>query len=326
MNIVVSVPTLLKYKYMVLFAWVLIEQVGIPLPSAPVLIAAGALSAERRINVPLTLATGVAGAMIADGIWFFAGRKYGTRVMHLVYKMSMHPADCVRCAQAFFNHWGRLFLIFAKFVPGVSLVAPPMAGQFGMRFRMFLLLDGVGSMLWVGALIAAGRYFGDLIKHNARVLNWATHFSFALIISSIVTFLLARVHRRHVVLKTLAASRVEPQELKRKLDAGEPVFIVDLRHPLELLVDPFTLPGALHISPEELTAHQKEIPRDREVVLYCTCPSEATAAKTAMTLHSFGIEHMQSLRGGFDEWKRLGYPLDRIPPVMPLRAAMQSLQ
>jgi len=120
------------------------------------------------------------------------------------------------------------------------------------------------------------------------------------------------------VLKKLVASRLEPEELKNMLDAGEAVYIVDLRHPLELLPDPFTLPGALHFSPEALTARHREIPRDRDIVLYCTCPSEATAAKTAMTLHKLGIERVRPLRGGYDEWKRLGFPLDAIAPVAPV--------
>jgi rhodanese-related sulfurtransferase len=126
-----------------------------------------------------------------------------------------------------------------------------------------------------------------------------------------------------LVLKQLAASRLEPQELKALLDAGEPVYIVDLRHPLELVPDPFTLPGAMHFSPEALAARQSEIPRDRDVVLYCTCPSEATSAKTAMMLVKFGIERVRPLRGGFDEWKKLGYPLTEIPPVMPMVEIIQ---
>jgi rhodanese-related sulfurtransferase len=112
-------------------------------------------------------------------------------------------------------------------------------------------------------------------------------------------------------------------DLKRQLDAGEQVFIVDLRHPLELLPEPFKLPGAQHFSPDALAERHLEIPRDRDVVLYCTCPSEATAAKTAMTLHKMGIERVRPLRGGYDEWKRLGFPLDAIPPVNPLVTVVQ---
>jgi rhodanese-related sulfurtransferase len=101
---------------------------------------------------------------------------------------------------------------------------------------------------------------------------------------------------------------------------------VDLRHPLELLPDPFTLPGALHFSPDALAARQDEIPRDRDIVLYCTCPSEATSAKVAMTLHRLGINRVRPLRGGFDEWKRLGFPLDPIAPVFPDAPALTTIQ
>jgi len=117
-------------------------------------------------------------------------------------------------------------------------------------------------------------------------------------------------------------SRVEPADLKGQLDAGELVYIIDLRHPLELLPDPFTLPGAVHFSPDGLAERHLEIPRDRDIVLFCTCPSEATAAKTAMTLYRLGIERVRPLRGGYDEWKRLGFPLDPVSlPKLPLEPA-----
>lgn len=311
---ILPVAMLLKYRYMLLYAWVLVEQAGIPFPSAPVLMAAGALSAQRQISFLLALVTGTAGAITADIMWFFAGRKYGTQVMRLVNRMSLHPPTSIRRARDSFDRGGGRFLLVAKFVPGVSLVAPPAAGQYGMSFGTFLVQDGIGSMLWVAVLLAAGRYFGDLIRQNGRIFEWAARFSGTLIILAIIGFLLGRVYHRHVVLRSFVASSLAPQELKRKLDVGEIVSIVDLRHPLELLPDPFTLPGALHISPEELRARQKEIPRDRQIVLYCTCPSEATAANTALMLREFGIEEVRPLRGGFDEWKRLGYPLVPIPP------------
>jgi rhodanese-related sulfurtransferase len=209
-------------------------------------------------------------------------------------------------------------LMFAKFVPGLGILAPPVAGENGMGFGVFVFFDGIGALLWAGTLLAAGRFFGDLLKRNPHLLNWAGRFSGALLLLGVVGFFLVRLYRRREVLKKLAAARLDPEDLKRQLDAGEPVFIVDLRHPLELLPEPFTLPGALHFSPDALAARQNEIPRDRDIVLYCTCPSEATAAKTAMTLHRLGIERVRPLRGGYDEWKRLGFPLDAIPPVEPL--------
>jgi len=194
-----------------------------------------------------------------------------------------------------------------------------------MGFGAFLLYDGIGSTLWVGALLAAGRFFGDLLNRDSSLLDWVGRFSGALLILGIAGFFVGRLVRRRIILKELAAARLEPQELKRQLDAGEPVYIVDLRHPLELLPDPFTLPGALHFSPDSLAARHLEIPRDRDIVLFCTCPSEATAAKTAMTLHKLGIDRVRPLRGGFDEWKRLGFPLDAVKIAKPALVPVQTL-
>jgi membrane protein DedA with SNARE-associated domain len=300
------------YGYLLLFAWVLVEQLGIPLPATPVLLAAGALSAEGQITFPLALIVGVAASLAADSSWFLVGRRYGHHVLRILCKLSLEPTTCVRKTQDSFGRRRGVTLMIAKFVPGLATLAPPVAGENGMSFAAFLFFDGVGAALWIGVLLAAGRFFGDLLKRNTSLLDWTGRFSGALLLLGIVLFFAGRVLRRRMFLKELEKARLDPEELKRWLDAGEPVFIVDLRHPLEILPDPFTLPGALHLSPEALTSRHFEIPRDRDIVLFCTCPSEATAAKTAMSLHKLGIERVRPLRGGYDEWKRLGFPLDAV--------------
>jgi membrane protein DedA with SNARE-associated domain/rhodanese-related sulfurtransferase len=321
-----ELPThiLLMYGYLLLFAWVLVEQLGVPLPAMPVLLAAGALSAQNEFSLPLALAAGLIAALTADSAWFFIGRRYGHHVLRILCKLSLEPATCVRRTQNSFGRRRAVTLIIAKFVPGLATLAPPVAGQNGMGYWPFLLFDGIGSTLWLGALLTIGRFFGDLLKRDPNLLDWAGRFSGALLILGILGFFLARVVRRRMILAKLVESRLEPEELKKQLDDGEPVYIADLRHPLELLSDPFTLPGALHISPDALTARHREIPRDRDIVLFCTCPSEATAAKTAMTLHKLGIERVRPLRGGYDEWKRLGFPMDPVqmakPPLEPARS------
>jgi membrane protein DedA with SNARE-associated domain/rhodanese-related sulfurtransferase len=320
-----SLPTqiLLAYGYVLLFAWVLVEQFGIPLPATPVLLAAGALSADQKVSFALALTAGVAACLVSDTSWFFIGRRYGHHVLRILCKLSMEPTICVRKTQ---NSMGRRrggMLLYAKFIPGVATLASPVAGQNGMSFGAFLLFDGLGAIIWTGALLLAGRLFGDVLKKNPGLFDWVGRFSGALLIVGILGFFIARVWRRRRLLRQLVQARLEPQELKAQLDAGEPVYIVDLRHPLELVPDPFTLPGAVHVSPDELAGRIHEIPRDRDVVLYCTCPSEATAAKTAMTLHKLGIERVRPLRGGFDEWKRLGYPMDAIEPFMPEQPLVQ---
>jgi membrane protein DedA with SNARE-associated domain/rhodanese-related sulfurtransferase len=308
---------LLTYGYLLLFAWVLVEQLGVPLPAMPVLLAAGALSAQHELSFPLAFAAGLAAALTADTAWFLIGRRYGHHVLRLLCKLSMEPTICVRRTQDSFGRRRDLTLVIAKFVPGLATLAPPVAGQNGMGFGRFLFFDSIGSALWLTTLLVIGRFFGDLLRRNPSLLDWAGRFSGALLVLGVAGFFVGRVVRRRMVIKKLVAARLEPEELKKQLDAGEQVYIVDLRHPLELLPDPFTLPGAVHFSPESLAARHSEIPRDRDIVLFCTCPSEATAAKTAMTLHKLGIERVRPLRGGLDEWKRLGFPLDAVPPAFP---------
>lgn len=316
--------TLMMYGYLLLFLWVLVEQMGIPLPATPILLAAGALSAEHKISFPLALASALAATIVADSTWFNIGRRYGHVVLRILCRLSLEPTLCVRKTQDSFGRRREVTLLIAKFVPGLATLAPPVAGESKMSFPRFLFFDGIGATLWIGALLAVGRLFGDALKRNPGLLDWVGRFSGVLLFFGVVGFLISRVIRQRRFLRKLIESRLEPDALKQLLDAGEQVFIVDLRHPLELVPDPFTLPGALHLSPDALTARVHEIPRDRDIVLYCTCPNEATAAKTAMTLHKLGIDRVRPLRGGFDEWKRLGYPLDAIPAVLPLVQVEQA--
>ncbi|MFY9854265.1 MAG: VTT domain-containing protein [Terracidiphilus sp.] len=309
---------LLTYGYLLLFAWVLVEQLGVPLPATPVLLAAGALSAENEISFPLALLAALVGSLIADSSWFLVGRRYGHHVMRILCKLSLEPTTCVRRTQDSFGRRRAVTVVIAKFVPGLSLLAAPVAGQNGMSLGSFLFFDVIGVTLWVGALLTAGRFFGDLLQRDPNLLNTVGRFSGALLTLGIVGFLVVRVIRRRMIIKKLVAARLEPEELKRQIDAGESVYIVDLRHPMEILKDPFTLSGALRFSPDTLTAHHHEIPRDRDVVLFCNCPNDASAAKTAMTLHKLGIERVRPLRGGYDEWKRLGFPLSAVESANPL--------
>jgi membrane protein DedA with SNARE-associated domain/rhodanese-related sulfurtransferase len=306
---------LLTYGYLLLFAWVLVEQFGIPLPATPVLLTAGGLSAQHQISFASALLAGLAACLVADTSWFLIGRRYGHHVLRILCKLSMEPTICVRRTQDSFGRNRSVMLMFAKFVPGLATLAAPVAGENGMSLGTFLFFDGIGAVLWLSALLGAGRLFGDALKRDPSLLEWAGRFSGALFFLAIVAWFAWRVYRRRMVLRKLVQSRLEPEELKAQLDAGEQVYIVDLRHPLELLAEPFTLPSAMHFSPDALAARHLEIPRDRDVVLFCTCPSEATAAKTAMMLHRLGIERVRPLRGGYDEWKRLGFPLDMVPPV-----------
>ena len=208
-----ELPThiLLAYGYLLLFAWIVIEQLGIPLPATPILLAAGALSAEHELSYPLALASGIVACLIADSTWFLVGRKYGHHVLRLLCKLSLEPTICVRRTQDSFGRRREVTLMIAKFVPGLATLAPPVAGENGMGYARFLLFDGLGATAWVAALLTLGRLFGDALKREPSLLDWAGRFSGALLVLGILGFLVIRIIRRRMVLKGLVAARLEPE-------------------------------------------------------------------------------------------------------------------
>jgi membrane protein DedA with SNARE-associated domain/rhodanese-related sulfurtransferase len=310
----IAIVFFVHYAYLIIFLWVLVEQIGIPIPSVPVLLTAGTLSATHRVSwIGITIAMLLA-CILADTIWFALGRRYGNSVLKLLCRLSFEASTCVSKTEGYFTRRGSVTLLFAKFVPGLSTVAAPIAGQTGMSYPRFLAWDLAGSIIWGEAFILAGRFFGDLAKKSAPFFAWLGHFAFFIFAAMVLGFLAHRIWKQRKFLQQVREMRLEPTELKQMLDDAEeagttPPFIVDLRHPLDYLPDPRVLPGALRIGPNELKQHSEIIPRDRDVILYCTCPSEETSAKLALQLHKLGIYRVRPLRGGFDGWKQAGYPL-----------------
>lgn len=302
------------YAYPIIFLWVLLEQVGIPVPSIPVLLTAGTLTATHRLHHAPVLLTVLAACMVSDSFWFFLGRRYGGSVMKLLCRLSLEASTCVSKTESYFGKRGTSTLLFSKFIPGLSTVAPPIAGQIGVSYRRFFLYDLAGSIIWAETFILSGRFFGDLAQKSTPFFAWLGNFAFAIFVLMVLGFLAHRIWKQRKFLREVRELRLEPSELKLMLDTAEkngttPPFIVDLRHPLDYLPDPRVLPGALRIGPNELKQHSEIIPRDREVILYCTCPSEETSAKVALQLHKMGVYRVRPLRGGFDGWKQAGYPL-----------------
>jgi membrane protein DedA with SNARE-associated domain/rhodanese-related sulfurtransferase len=302
------------YAYLIIFLWVLVEQVGIPIPSVPVLLTAGTLSATHRVSWLGITGAMLLGCLIADSVWFSLGRRYGNSVLKLLCRFSFEASTCVSKTESYFTRRGALTLLFAKFVPGLSTVAAPIAGQTGMSYPRFLAWDLAGSLIWGEAFILAGRFFGDLAKRSAPFFAWLGHFAIVIFVLMVLGFLAHRIWKQRKFLQQVRELRLEPSELKTMLDYADTnhtpaPFIVDLRHPLDYLPDPRVLPGALRIGPNELKQHSEIIPRDRDVILYCTCPSEETSARLALQLHKMGVYRVRPLRGGFDGWKQAGYPL-----------------
>jgi membrane protein DedA with SNARE-associated domain/rhodanese-related sulfurtransferase len=310
----VALDFFLKYGYWILFLWVMTEQLGIPIPSAPVLLTAGTLTATHRMNFPLVLVSITLGSLVSDSLWYVMGKRYGGAVVKLLCRLSMESSTCVRKTEGYFTKNGPAALLVAKFIPGLGSVAAPIAGQTSMPYLHFVIFDTGGILLWALTFTLGGRFFGDVLKRHPNALSWVGHFAVVLFVLLLLGFLSYRFLRQRAFLREIRTARVDPNELKAMLDRGQEVYIVDLRHPLDYLPDPRTLPGAVLLTPDKLVLQSDEIPRDRDVVLFCTCPSEATAAKMALAIRKMGVYRVRPLLGGFDEWKRLGFPLVEIPP------------
>ena len=311
---------LVHHAYAVLFTWVLLEQGGMPVPSVPLMLAAGTMSAAHKLHLEYALPVVMLASLIADSVWFFLGKQFGSKILNVLCKFSMEAATCVSKTQGTVTRRGAYTLLFAKFVPGLSTMAPPIAGQAGIPYLTFAAYDMAGTLIWGAAWLFAGRFFGDLAKRSNEFFGTLEHFAVLLVVLMVIAWQVYRLVKRQQFVSELRGLRLEPAQLLAMMDdarkAGEDQpFIVDLRHPLDVLTDPLVLPGALRIGPEDLKLRRAMIPLDRDIVLYCTCPSEETSAKVALELRRMGVRRVRPLRGGLQGWKDAGYPLDLVELV-----------
>jgi len=260
----------LHYGYVLLFLWVLIEQGGLPIPAAPLLLAAGALAAQGRMHFALAVLVPAVGSLFADTFWYFFGKRRGGIVLNLLCRIALEPDSCVRRTESTFTKFGPRTLLICKFVPGLNTAAPTLAGMVGVDLSKFLLFDFAGALLWTSAFTAVGFVFGKQLDRANLYAHRFGGYMLLLFATGVVAYVLNRWRERQRFLKQVKGDRITPDELKHKLESGEPLFIVDLRHPLDVLSNPRTLPGALQISPEDLEARHNEITRDGEIVLFCT--------------------------------------------------------
>lgn len=261
---------LAQNAYAALFLAVFAEQIGVPLPSSPWIVAAGALAAAGRISLLGILSVCLAASLLADSVWFALGRRYGGRVLRFLCRMSLEPDSCVRNTEEGFTRHGPWLLVLAKFVPGLGTVAPPLAGVVDLGLPRFLLFDSLGILSITTILLAAGYSLGGPIGRLGRWVATEGGWALLLILASLAAWVGWKYWRRLRVLHSLRMARVTPADVKVKLDAGEPIVIIDLRHALEHESGGSTLPGALRMQPQELETRHREIPRDRDVVLFCT--------------------------------------------------------
>jgi membrane protein DedA with SNARE-associated domain/rhodanese-related sulfurtransferase len=308
------------HTYSVIFAWVLVEQGGLPIPSVPLMLAAGTMSAAHRLHVAYAIPVVMLACVISDSMWYFLGKHFGSRVLDILCRFSLEAATCVTRTEGHVSKRGALTLLFAKFVPGLSTMAAPIAGQAKISYSRFLAYDMAGTVIWAGTWLFAGRFFGDLAKRSSDFFGLLEHFAVVLVVAMVLAVVVYRLVKKRQFQTELRGLRLEPAQLMAMISDAEREgldrpFIVDLRHPLDVLSDPLVLPGALRIGPEDLKLRKEMIPIDRDIVLYCTCPSEETSAKVALELRKMGVRRVRPLRGGLQGWKDAGYPLDDVLTV-----------
>jgi membrane protein DedA with SNARE-associated domain len=261
---------LLKHGYTLLFGWVLTEQLGLPIPAVPLLLAAGALAGSGKINAVLAATLAVTAVSLADLFWYFLGRYHGGRILKLLCRISLEPDSCVRRTENLFIRYGARSLLVAKFIPGLNTAAPSLAGIFRMAVPRFMIFDFLGGCLWVITFTGLGYIFSDQLEQiAARSLRWGG-WLVAFLAGSLAAYILWKYIQRQRFLRRLRIARITPKELMDKLRAGEEISIVDLRQPIDVAAFPKIIPGALRIAMEEIEKRHEEIPRDRDVVLYCS--------------------------------------------------------
>jgi membrane protein DedA with SNARE-associated domain len=260
----------IHYGYWLLFATVLAEQLGLPIPAVPALLAIGALAGLGDFSFGLALLVAFVACVGADFVWYYLGRTRGQSILNLLCRLSLEPDHCVSRTKGLFGRYGDKGLLVAKFLPGFSTVAPPMAGLTRMSALRFLLLDGAGSLLWTATFLGIGYLFRIQLEDAAEVLaRFGSSFG-AMIAVVLVLYAIWQLIQRRKFLLSLRAARVSPEEVMARLNAGESLVIVDLRLKGDIQADPVRLPNAIHFTLEELEARHQEIPRDREIVLYCS--------------------------------------------------------
>jgi membrane protein DedA with SNARE-associated domain/rhodanese-related sulfurtransferase len=316
-----------QYGVVILPALAVAEQIGVPLPAVPALLAVGALAAHGRISIPLVLGAISVAALATDFAWYELGRRRGARVLVRLCQLSLEPDSCLRRAQSIFARHGARSMLVAKFVPGLTTVMPPLAGVFAIARGRFALYDLAGVLLWAGTWLALGYFFSDAIVLIAARATALGRMFGLVIATALAGYILVKYGRRHLFLRKLRTARVSPEALKRRLDAREDVTIIDLRTPLEVTATPYAIPGSRWLAADAIDEHEDEFLRSRDVVLYCASPNDTTSARVALQLKRKGIIRVRPLEGGLAAWMALNFPVRMVQlPVAPADGSSGRVQ
>jgi membrane protein DedA with SNARE-associated domain/rhodanese-related sulfurtransferase len=302
----------LKHGYLVVFGTAFAEQLGLPLPAVPLLIGMGALSRSGNFSFAFVVATASLASLTADMIWYQLGRSHGRSVLRLICRITLEPDYCVRRTEDAFERLGLWALLPAKFIPGFNAATIPLAGMMKTSLVRFLTFDIIGVLLWSGTYTLLGYVFSLEVERVITYLSTLGTSVLILILAALSVYVGYKLNQRRKFLKTLSVIRITPEELKAKMDAREKILIFDMRNRLDRNTDPVRIPGAFHVLPEHIDFQREDLDANQEIVVYCTCPNEATSARVALQLQRMGLQNVRPLQGGLDVWRELNLPVERL--------------
>lgn len=302
-----------QYGVLLVFLNVLVTQLGAPVPAVPTLVVAGALAAHGQVSPVSVLLVTMVACLLSDALWYAAGRRYGGGVMRLLCRISLSPDSCVQRSEIQFQRWRGQVLLIAKFVPGLATVAPPLVGAMGLPLSRFVLFDGLGSLLWGAVAIGLGYAFAEQIDDLLQAIANAGTFALGVLLGLLALYVLARWWQRRRLLRTLRMARITVEELERAMKSSPAPIVLDVRAEGSRLLDTRVLPGALLLDDRGIDRAVHDIPFDSELVVYCNCPNEVSAAKVAKVLMAQGYRRVRPLLGGLEAWDAAGYGIDRLP-------------
>jgi membrane protein DedA with SNARE-associated domain/rhodanese-related sulfurtransferase len=299
------------------------EQLCLPIPSVIFLMVAGALSSHGEMRTSLIIVLGVAGCLLADGMWFWLGRRWGSQILRLLCRFSADPRKSSQKAHEKFRRYGPPVLCVAKFLPGLNLVMPPLVGAEGVSPIGFLALDTLGAFLWSGFYVGIGYTFSNQLD---VAIGWVKHFGIVAGTAVGLSIVLYAAWRGLLLLRMirrLRLRRITPRMLARKLKSPDKVAVLDL---LDFEgnenASPEALPGAFRVDPSRLRhSPHLTVPDDVDIVLYSSSGGDTAPARAAMGLKRIGVNNVWVLEGGLQAWRDQGFPLSKSPETAEIAAA-----
>ena len=293
------------YGLLIVFASAFIEQLGLPLPSYPVLLVAGALSYAGGDPIVPIIAIGALGVVMGDLMVYAAGVRFGRRALSVVCKLSLARDNCVRQTEDRFAHYGPRALLFVKFIPGFALVLILLCGVARLAIPTFLMLDGAGALAYVAVPVVLGGIFHNAIDSALQAVTRWGELGTALVIAILALYFIYRLVDRQLFIHRLRMARISAQELAGLIDAGEHPVIFDVRS-AETRQHEGVIPGSIDARPDQISTVASHYARDAVIIVYCSCPNEASAASAALHLKRAGFRNIRPLLGGIEAWSKAG--------------------